>query len=351
MDVNMDERAEKLLRGKLKERLQQMLPHASESARQNFIDVILKPDSASTSHFEQLLQESCSPQELYLALVYCRYAISMLYNTLPDQDRVVLSKHLLVQHDKQTSLLLTTMESRHEQRWKELQSELQKEGHDHLLSQARNEWTHEKEIHLYNLYHEMPISMVAEILRVGEHSLTVNKTKELVAVVAASEAGNRAFTKLPKTEMSVELIVEEVTGKTVHFQFGEFKPLHSEKRREMRVQNARPDPIRIKSVKGDELDGKLLDFSASGFGLSFNSETSLQVGETITFETLINSHKFGGKGNIVWLQKMPNDCRAGILLDYSQEMHLRLENEVRRREKAIRSELKLKGIPNSLLSS
>ena len=347
----MDERAEKLLQEKLKERLQKMLPHASEASRQSFIEAVLKPEAVSPLPFEQLLQEYCTPQELYLALVYCRYAISMLYNTLPDTDSAVLSKNLLVQHDKHTTLLLATMESRYEQRWKEIQSKLQQEGRDHLLSQARNEWTNEKEMYIYNLYHEMPVSTVVEILKVGEHSVTLNKTKELIAVIAASEAGNCAFTKLPKTEMSVELIVEETTGKTVHFQFGEFKPLQSERRREMRVQSVKPDPIKVKSAKGDVLQGKLLDYSVSGFGLSFNSETTFQVGEEITFETRINDHKFSGKGTLVWLQKMPGFCRVGMVLDYSQEIHLRLGNEVRRREKAIRSELRLRGVPNSLLSS
>lgn len=347
----MDERTEKLLRGKLKERLQQMLPHASEPARQNFVQAILKPDTASTSHFEQLLQESCSPQELYLALVYCRYAISVLYNKLPAQDRDVLTKHLLVQHDKLTSLLLVSMEARAEQRWKKLQSELQQEGRDHLLSQARNEWANEKEIYIYNLYHEMPVSTVIEILHAGEHSFTVNRTKDLIAVIAASEKGDRAFTRLPKSEMSVELIVDESTGKTVHFRFGEFSTLHSEKRRNMRVQSSRPDPIKVKSAKTGVLEGRVLDFSVSGFGLAFHSETELQVNEEITFDARINGHKFSGKGTIVWIQKKPGFCRAGLLLEFETESHLRLENEVRRREKSIKSELRLRGVPDSLLGS
>ncbi len=349
--MKLDNEAEKLLKQKLDPKLKQMLPHASEAARQQFIDVVLQAEGVATAPFEQLLEESCTPQEIYLALVYCRYAMTMLFNTLPDQDKHILTKQLLIRHDKQTSLLLTAMEDKHEKSWKELQRELQQEGHDHLLSQARNEWTKEKEIHIYNLYHEMPISTVVETLRVGEHSFTVNRTKELVAVIAASEEGNRAFTKLPKTELSVELIVEEATGKTVHFQFGEFKPLHSEKRREVRVQSTKPDPIKVKNSNGEELKGKLLDFSASGFGLAFDSETSLKPGDEITFSTLIHDHKFTGKGSIIWVQNQPEYCRAGISLEYSQELHLRLENEVRRRERTIRSELKLRGIPNSLLSS
>ena len=349
--MKLDAKAEELLRKKLAEKLQQMLSHASESARQQFIEFVLKPDEISTSPFTQLLDESCTPQEVYLALVYCRYAILMFVNNLPDQDRELLSKHLLIQHDRHASLLITAMESRHEKKWKELQSELQQEGHDRLLSQARNEWTQEKVLHIYNLYHEMSISTVVEILRVSEHSVTVHKTKELIAVIAASEAGDRAFTKLPKTEMSVALVVDESTGKTVHFQFGEFQPLHSEKRRETRVQSSTPDPISVKSVKSGEVKGKVLDYSASGMGLSFDSEVELQSGDEISFNTRINDHKFTGKGTIVWIQKMPGFCRAGVALEYNQESHLRLGNEVRRREKSIRSELRLRGVPNSLLGS
>jgi hypothetical protein len=348
--VKLNEQAEQLLREKLHQKLQQMLPHASELACQQFIELALGSGESSAAPFTQLLEESCTAQEIYLALVYCRYAISMFVNSLPDRDRAVLSKHLLIQHDRCASLLITAIESQHEQKREALQSELQREGHDHLLSQARNEWTQEKELHIYNLYHEMPVSTVVEILRVGEHSVTVDKTKELIAVIAASEAGDRAFTRLPKTEMSVALIVEESTGKTVHFQFGEFKALHSEKRREMRVQSGKPDPIHVKSAKEEDLKGKVIDYSASGFGLSFDSETTLQTGDEITFDTRINDHKFTGKGTVVWVQKQMGYCRAGILLEYSQELHLRLGNEVRRREKSILDELRLHGIPDSLTS-
>jgi len=350
--VKLDAKAEKLLRKKLAEKLQQMLSHASEPARQHLIDLVLNASGEGlTSPFTKLLEESCTPQDIYLALVYCRYAISMFVNNLPEQNRDVLSKHLLIQHDRHASLLITAIESRSEQRWRKIQSELQKEEHDRLLSQARNEWTQEKELHIYNLYHEISISTVVKILRVGERALTANKTKELVAVIAASEAGDRAFTRLPKTEMSVELIVDESTGKTVHFRFGEFQPLYSEKRRETRVQGNKPEPINVKGAKGEELKGKLLDYSASGLGLSFDSETALQAGDEISFDTRIHDHKFTGKGTIAWAQKQPGFCRVGIALDYNQETHLRLENEVRRREKNIRSELKLRGVPNSLLAS
>ena len=349
--MKLNAQAEKLLKKKLSLKLKEMLPSASEAARMQFIDAVLKSEEVSTAPFTKLLEESSTPQEVYLALVYCRYAISILYKSFPEQDRAALSKHLLVQHDRLTSLLLTSIEAQHEKSWKKLQSELKQEGHDHLLSQARNEWTQEKVLHIYNLYHEMPISTVVGILRVGELSVTVNKTKELIAVIAASAAGDRAFTRLPKTEMSVELIVEESTGKTVHFQFGEFNPLHSEKRRETRVQSSKPDPISVKGAKSGEVKGKILDYSASGMGLSFDSEVELQPGDEISFNTRINDHKFTGKGAIVWVQKMPGFCRTGIALEYNQEIHLRLENEVRRREKSIRSELKLRGVPNSLLAS
>ena len=348
--MKLDHDAEKLFVQKLSPKLKQLLPHSSETARQQFIEAVLKAEVVSSSPFEQLLEESCTPQEIYLALVYCRYAMSMLYNSLPETDKNVLTKQLFIRHDKNTSSLLTTMEGRYEKSWKNLQSELKQEGHDHLLSRARNEWAQEKEVNIYNLYQEMSISTIVEILRVGERSFTVNRTKELVAVIAASQEGDRAFTKLPKTKLSVELIVEEATGKTVHFQFGEFNPLHSEKRRETRVQNSKPDPIKLKGSNTEELKGKLLDFSASGFGIAFNTETTLQPGDQVTFNTFIHDHKFSGKGTIIWIQDQSNFCRVGMSLEYTQELHLRLENEVRRREKAIRSELKLRGIPNSLLS-
>jgi len=273
----------------------------------------------------------------------------MTFNRLPDQDRAALVKHLLSHHDRYASLLMSAVESRHEQEWQKLQAELLQEGHAHLLSRAQHEWSREKEIYIYNHYKEMPIATVVKLLHVGEHSFTINRNKEIITVFTASEQGDRALTRLPKSELSVELIIEETTRKTVHLQYGEFRPLHKERRREIRVQSARPVDITLKDSAFRTWQGKVCDLSASGLGLTFKCETSFQAGDFLAFSMMLHGHKLIGKGAISWTNNRLGYCRAGMGIEYNQEIRLHLDHEVRQREKKIRAELKLRGIPDAFL--
>jgi len=350
MALPFDAKVEKLLREKLEARLAQILSHASEQVRASLLDEVLGSGSGSAVLSEKLLDDSCTPHEIYLALVYCRNMMLMLHKKLPQQEQEAYVKQILIHHDRFASYLMTAMENRHSQEWKRLQDELLQEGRANLLSRAVNEWGHESEIHIYNFFKEMPISTVVNLLHVGERSFTVQRNKEIVRVLVASEQGNTAYTRLPRSELSVSLIVEEATRQTVHFQYGEFQPLDRETRREMRVQAETPLPIKLKDARHQPWEGKVHDLSSAGLGITFKSETTLQMGEVVAFSMMLHGHKLAGKGAISWVENRGGQCKAGMGVEYDEENNLRLSNEVRKREKSLFAELNLRGVPDCLLT-
>ncbi len=351
MALPFDIEVEKLLRKKFNERLNRVLSHASEDARELLLDEMLGSRVSSTLLPGKLLEDGCTPHEIYLTLVYCRNMMLMLRKKLPQQEQEAYVKQILIHHDRFASYLMTAMENQHSQEWKKMQAELLREGRAHLLSRAVNEWGHEKEIIIYNYYKELPISAVVTLLHVGERSFTIKRNKELINVLVASDEGNRAYTRLPSSDLSVSLIVEEATKQTVHLQYGDFEPLDRETRREMRVQTDQPIPVSLKDSNHKEWKGMVHHLSATGFGLMFKCETTLQAGEVVSFSMRLHGHELSGKGAISWAENKQGYCKAGMGIEYDEENSLRLSNEVRNREKSIMGELRMKGMPDSLLTA
>ncbi len=341
--IVLDESLEK----KLRQRLHQILPRASETVVEELMDNLLQPETPpSDSLAARLLDESCTPNEIHLALIYCRNALLFMQSAALTDIRGV-QKHLAY-YDRMTSFLMKAIELRHERNWKSLQDELLNEGHAHLISRAVNHWSQEREITLYNYFREMPVSVPVTLLHVGENGFTIEKKNELVMLLSASEDGNSVYARLPESELSIRLTVEDVTRKTVHWQYGSFSQLTREKRRDVRVQSSTPLKIRLKSSDQNHWSGSILDISTNGLGLSFACDTPFQVGDILIFSTLLQGYGLTGKGAVCWVSGRDGHYQAGLAIEYEAESHLRLGNEVQRRQKNLLGELRMMGIPDIL---
>ncbi|MES0372596.1 MAG: PilZ domain-containing protein [Mariprofundaceae bacterium] len=335
---------------KLRERLQHILPRVSKGILEELLESVLKSDAApSDSLAERLLSEKCTPNEIHLALIYCRNALLMMQlqpHKKVDFKRV---RKVLAHFDRMSAFLMKAVEKQHEQAWKSLQTELLNEGHAHLLSRAISYWSQEREITIYNYYKEMPVNVLVKLLHVSENDFTIVKSNELVALISASEDGKSAYTRMPNSELSIRLTIEEVTGKTVHWRYGEFQPISREKRRDVRVQSSTPVHIRLKSPEHKKWDGSVMDISASGLGISCQCETPFQVGDVLVFSMLLHGHRFAGKGAVCWAHGAGGHYQAGLALEHDMDGQMRLSNEVARRQKNLFGELKIKGIPDGLM--
>lgn len=267
---------------KLKERLQHILPRVSEEILGELLENVLQPDAApSDSLAGRLLHEKCTPNEIHLALIYCRNALLLMQpEESADFKRV---RKILAYYDRMTSFLMKAVEKQYELEWQSLQAELLNEGHAHLLSRAKSFWSQEREIAIYNYYREMPVNVLVKLLHVGENSFTIEKKNELITLISASEDGKSAYTRMPNSELTIRLTIEETTQKTVHWRYGEFLPATREKRRDVRVQSSTPIHIRLKSSEHRQWDGSVMDISASGLSISCDCDGPFQVGDMLAF--------------------------------------------------------------------
>lgn len=333
----------------LSRKLRQMLPHASARSCDRFLESVLSYEEVSTP-LAELLNENCTPHEIHLALIHCRKVMLALSRAVPAEESETYLKRLLTHLDRQVLMLMRNMQERHEQIEEKLHADLLREGRAHLLSRAQNEWSHEKEIVIYNYFRELPLFHTLTLLHVGANGLTVSRSKELIGVFAASERGDTALSRLPYCELSVQLKVEEATGKTVHLSYGEFTPARREKRRQIRVQSSRPFRITVRNTAFRQWRGKVFDYSVSGLGLVFECETGLQPGDALAFSMMLNGHRLAGRSIVAWVKNFVGSCQAGVSIEYDAENHLRLNNEVHLRQKQIMGEIKLRGIPDCFLA-
>lgn len=347
LSAGLNKAAEK----KLKERLKLILPRVSKEAVGELLESVLQPDTApSDSLAERLLGEKCTPNEIHLALIYCRNTLLMMQARSGEAADFKSARKILAHYDRMTSFLMKAVEKQHEQEWRSLQAELLNEGHAHLLSRAISYWSQEREITIYNYYKEMPVNVQVKLLHVSENNFTIEKSNELIKLISASEDGKSAYTRMPNSELSIRLTIEETTRKTVHWRYGEFLPVSREKRRDIRVQSSAPIHIRLKSSEHRRWEGSVMDISASGLGISCKSDGPFQVGDILAFSMSLQGHRLAGKGAVCWTYGNEKNYQAGLALEHDPGGHLRLSNEVQRRQKNLMGELKMKGIPDSLMS-
>lgn len=340
-----------VIRKTLLQKLQQILPNASTKSCIRFLEATLSFGAPPPSLALTLLDEKCTPSEIHLALIFCRNAVMALIDGTEAKLREENLKQVLMHHDRLLLFLIRNIEERYEQEEERLKAELLREGEAHLLSRARNEWANEKEIIIYNYFREFPVRSTATLLHVGEKQLTVRKEKDLINAFAASKKGDTAYTRLPGSELSVRLTVGEVTSKTVHLHCGKLTPIHKEKRRQPRVQSSELFKISVRDTRFRKWKGKIFDFSASGLGLVSDTETELLPGDAVAFSTRIHGYKLIGKGVVAWSKNYVGGCKMGISIEYDPESRMRLESEVRQREKQILGELKVHGPPTCFLSA
>lgn len=346
LSAGLNKAAEK----KLKERLQLILPRTSKGVVGELLESVLQPDAVdSDSLAERLLSEKCTLNEIHLALIYCRNALLMMQARPDEAAGFKRVRNILARYDRMISFLMKAVEKQHEQEWRSLQAELLNEGHAHLLSRAISYWSQEREITLYNYYKEMPVNVLVKLLHVSENDFTIEKSNELIRLISASEDGKSAYTRMPNSELSIHLTIEDTTRKTVHWRYGEFLPVTREKRRDVRVQSIAPIHIRLKSSEHGQWDGTVMDLSASGLGISCKCDSPFQLGDILAFSMMLDGHRIAGKGAVCWVHGSEGHYHAGLAIEHDPGGHLRLSNEVLRRKKNLMGQLKMKGIPDCLM--
>lgn len=333
-------------------RVMRTIPHVPAALRSRFADVLIGKGVLEDELLDELLDAGSTPSQIYHAILICRDEACLQlapWNRADTTEEQWTSLHQLLSHFDQLYMnLLQAMDTRYRHELERAHRQLVDEGQAHLLSEARSRWTHENEITLYNHYKELPIMAQVDIYAVREHEIVTECNSALYAVITAGEQNKTVRTRLPGQELAVQLIVEEGSRSHIHWRYGGIVDISKEKRNEIRVQSYRPMNIIVSRGK-EELLGKVKDLSTQGLGLSLDGRVDLQIGETVDFSMMMHSWEMSGRGEVRWCHPGDAISFAGLKLEYERMSNLRLQAEVVQRQKAIMGELRLHGVPDSIL--
>ena len=339
-----------LYKKRLQEKLQSILPRASEASLHLFLEFILKSELPDRSLAVGLLDDKCSSNEILMVLIYCRNVMISMSKNYSGAEKDKYLKNLFLNHDRLTVWLMQTIEETHDLQWKTLQVQLLQEEHEHRLTRACHEWKKQKEITIYNYYQEMPISASLELLKVGARSFTVKRNNDVAAVLLVSDKEDTAFTRMPSCDLCLGLTVVEATTDTIHLRYGNFSLVKQQRRREVRALNTTPIQATLRNSEFQTWDCNVNDLSASGLGLYFEQEMTFQKGDAYIFTVWLHGEKIMGRGVIAWVNNSAGHCEAGLSIEYNKVSYNYLNLEVKRRIKISMLELQLKGAPKCLLT-
>jgi len=192
---------------------------------------------------------------------------------------------------------------------------------------------------------------------VREDGFGVERTADLIQVVAAGEHGRFAHIRLSDLYSCLRLEVESSTSKRVNFRYSGLINTARERRQHIRVACEEDLHMSLLDASGEKIETVVRDMSQSGFGLQMRGTASIQVGDQLKFNLQLSSNELTGFCTVRWLHQVGKDAhqehavpaRLGLELEMTSALLHRLQLEVSRRKKRIIGELVVMGVPDSLI--
>jgi len=332
--------------------LRDRLPGASDESLDALLSMLQQTDGFSIEPFSALLIEGNSPATIQAALFEHRNEL------LEGEGRSAEALHETIQRFDRHSFLLLQAVARHWQsKVSSLESRLSIAGTELQLASARNRWSRDGEVTLYNYFHEVPIMARVATHDVREDGFGVERTADLVQVVAAGEYGRFAHIRLSDLHSCLRLEVESSTGKRVNFRYCGIINTARERRQHIRVACEEGLHMSLIDASGERIETVVRDMSQSGFGLEVQQTVPIQVGDQLKFNLQLSPNELTGFCTVRWLRQVDKDAhqehalqaRLGLELEMTSPLLHRLQLEVSRRKKRILGELVIMGVPNSLI--
>jgi len=334
-----------------KQALRDRLPGASDESLDAILSALLQRGGSSSEPFTVLLQEGCSPATIQSALIEHRD------DALEGGDLSAEELRNVIRHfDRLGFMLLQAVAKAWQVKVSGLESRLALAGTELQLASARTRWARDGEVTLYNYFQEVPIMARVAIHDVRETGFGVERTADLIQVVAAGQHGRFAHIRLSDRYSCLRLEVESTVGKRVNFSYAGFFKTAQERRQHIRVHCEDTVQIWLTDASGNRIDAVVGDMSQAGFGLEVQQTHSIQIGDPLDFELNLTTGQLRGSCLVRWLSRADTEAGKsryrhtfGVELDMTPALLRRLQVEVSRRKKRILNELKALGVPDSLI--
>ncbi len=334
-----------------KQALRDRLPGASDKSLDAIISALLQRDGSSSEPFTVLLQEGCSPATIHSALIEHRD------DALEGGDLSAEELRNVFRHfDRLGFMLLQAVAKVWQVKVSGLESRLALAGTELQLASARTRWARDGEVTLYNYFQEVPIMACVAIHDVRDAGFGVERTADLIQVVAAGQHGRFAHIRLSDRYSCLRLEVESTVGKRVNFKYAGIFKTAQERRQHIRVHCEDTVQIWLTDAPGNRIDAVARDMSQAGFGLEVQQTHSIRIGDPLDFELNLTTGQLRGSCWVRWLSRANTEAEKsrsrqafGVELDMTPALLRRLQVEVSRRKKRILGELKALGVPDSLI--
>ena len=335
-----------------KQILRRWLPGASGKSLDALLAILMQGCRPSGEPFAALLQEGCSPATIQSAILEFRDDASK--GGRPGVDGL----HDAMMHfDRLAFLLLQAVGRYWQERVSDLESRLSIAGSELRFASERNRWARDGEVTLYNYFREVPVMARVAIHDVRENGLAVERTLDLVQVVAAGQHGCFAHIRLSDLHSCLRLEVESSDGKLVHFRFAGIFRTAQERRQQIRVLCDDNLHLSLSDAAGAGVEAIVRDMSRSGSGLEARQPVSIRAGDQLDFQLELPSGGVQGKCAVCWLgrpdtqadQSCSGQVRFGVELQMTPAHQRRMQAEVGRRQKRILGALRIMGVPDSLI--
>ncbi|OIO70288.1 MAG: hypothetical protein COW19_08610 [Zetaproteobacteria bacterium CG12_big_fil_rev_8_21_14_0_65_55_1124] len=334
-----------------KQTLRNRLPAASDESLDALLSMLRQGGGTSSAPFTALLQEDCSPAMIQSTLN--EHRDELLGDGSLNADEVQAA---IRQCDRLGLLLLQAVAKAWQAKVSELESRLSHAGSELEKAATRLRWVREGEVTLYNYFHEVPIMARVAVHNVRESGFGVDRSSDLVRVVAAGQHGRFAHIRLPDLASCLRLEVESVVGKHVNFRYAGAFETAKERRQHIRVQCGDVLHMTLSGASGQIIETAVRDISESGFGLNILRGGEVLNGETYAFDLSLQTGELKGSCQVRWLDRAggkstPDKAdhgRCGVEIDLRPALLRRLQIEVSQRKKRILNELRALGTPDSL---
>lgn len=336
------------------QRIQKALEHAAVDAARGAGQPTTFRDSAeSHDPMAAFLLGGHSAKSIHRAIVLAR---DELLQRLIQSDQDAAKRHnvmlaVLRHHDRLLSKLIQADEEQHRRQMAGISEKLMHEGHKRLRSQARIGWMQEQSVIVFNYFKEMPVRAVLRLLEIREYGLITERSAELIPVLAAGDHGRFVFTRMPEMSLSLRLKLESATKGAIHWHDAGIIQEERERRSEPRVRSDREISVLLNDTKGGSYKGSLYDISASGLGFASHEELPFVSGDSIRFRLHLAGHDLKGNMHLAWIRTTTGRTRLGGAVEPEPTTHRCLKQEVMRLQNLLLGELKLRGIPDSLMES